>query len=127
MFTPKAVSLLAKGMVLLSALGSIELFDFPQMVLPSGSGVVQVPADGLCFWSCLFLALAASPEQLWAWHMLPRSATGFPDSATYAEQKSRITMWALDIGRMIGQQMPPETRRRIYKHESAEHEDLDPW
>jgi hypothetical protein len=55
----------AQAMVLPSALATIEFIESPVPSLSDHTTVVQVPSDGLCMWSCLYLA-CCTPAQLYA-------------------------------------------------------------
>ena len=89
--------------------------------------VFQLPvqANGLCFWSCLYLACQASDREKWLWLSRPRSATGFPEFASVATlEDTLVTEWALSLN---DGNLPCETRDRIEKKESAIHSDIEPW
>ena len=50
-------------MVLLSAMATIQFEESPLPSLNDHTVVIGVPADGLCMWSCLYLA-CCSPKEL---------------------------------------------------------------
>lgn len=114
-------------MVLLSALASIELHGPRQPLLPADSHVIQVPADGLCFWHALRLAVGVNPSQLYAWTLKPRNAQGFPSSADYKHEQNDTMLWALDLPRLTGTPMTPETKSRIHHSRTAEGTDIATW
>ncbi len=116
-----------QGMVLLSALASIELHGPRQPLLPAVSHVIHVPADGLCFWHALRLAVGVNPSQLYSWTLKSRNAQGFPSSADYKHEESDTMLWALDLARLTGTPMPPETRLRIQHGKTAEGADIATW
>ncbi|CAK9086713.1 unnamed protein product [Durusdinium trenchii] len=66
-------------MVILAVLSCVEFFGDdaipPQMSMPYN--MVRVPANGHCFWSCLFLATGASEKQFLGWAQRPRNQQGF--------------------------------------------------
>ena len=70
-------SLPCASIALLASLVSIELFP-PEQVMPSLAHNVEVnvPADGRCFWSCMYLH-HCDQEQIKTWSAVPRNASGF--------------------------------------------------
>ena len=84
---------------------------------------IGVAADGLCFWSCLYLGCKASQRQKWLWYHRPRNAQGFATSETGAKnEEMTVKVWAEGLN---GGNLPPETKERLLKMDSARHEDLD--
>ena len=121
-------------MVLLASLACIELYDADQkqiqqsMMVPPESVVVQVPGNGLCFWSCLYLSIHASPYELFHWHSQPRNSTGFPSPTRSKEEQEKVLTWALGLRHVFAQScpMPLETKQRVRTKESATHMDMEP-
>lgn len=115
-------------MVLLAALSSIELLDASQQpfVVPDQFALLQVPSDGLCFWYSLWLAVAATPQQVHAWFIEPRNATGMPCPAAHKKAENEVMLWALDLCRVTGCTMPTGGRKRITDRVCAEMDDIDP-
>lgn len=114
----------SKGMILLAALGSIELLG-EQLPTLRNSTVVKVPPDGRCFWACLFLG-CASKRAVWFWHRRPRSSLGYASAADGKAEAEKVLLWAMDLGRVCNRMMPRATRGRLRDGKSAEHEDIEP-
>ena len=113
-------------MVILAALTSIELYaedNKPPRVGPAV--LVRVPADGLCFWSCLYLAANATPRELWAWNKRSRNTLGFPANQEYAVEQDKVFLWALGLSRICNIEWPSCTKHRMRNKRSAEHEDME--
>ena len=116
-----------KALVILSALASIELHETSSRPeLPQHTTLVKVPCDGLCFYYCLWLALQATPAQLFSWTLRTRNACGIPAQGEYQEEKQNALLWALDLQRMANRCMPRAMRRRISECQCAEQADLAP-
>ena len=114
-----------EGMVMLAALACVELFEDLQIqsYLPSPCLVNKVQADGLCFWSCLYVHLVASKRQQYFWFHRSRNLQGIPLDSKQAQEESRtVREWALQIGEGS---MPEDVKKRIQAGESAQHEDID--
>ena len=113
----------SKAMVILAVLASVQLEHTegitPQM--PSKHVLLRTQANGLCFWSCAWLFLKATPSQLLGWHTRQRNATGFPSSEESEMEKNLVFEWATSLP-----DMPEACRNRLLQHHSAENEDIDP-
>lgn len=111
-------------MVLAAVLAVTEFFVEEAMPKPMPEIFhVPVAADGLCFWSCMYLGCKASQRQKWLWYHRPRSAQGFATSESGAHNEEMIVKtWAEGLN---GGDLPPETKGRLLKKESANHDDLD--
>lgn len=106
---------------MLATLASIELYtekDAPPC-LSHEYLLISVAADGLCFWSCLWLGVAASNIEVLGWHRRPRSEQGFTQGNDAELERSVVREWALQLPNM-----PSDCRDRIQKSHSAEHEDI---
>lgn len=116
-------------MVLLSALASIEFFN-PELMphrMPKAFVVIQVPADGMCFWFSMWLAVAATPDELHSWSVESKNKTGIPSTSVYHFIQEKVKRWALSLeSRSAKYPMPEEARTRIQKEHSAEWEDIEP-
>ena len=123
-------------MVILSALSCIELYDVPLpdpsaasdswTGVPAESVAVFVPANGLCFWSCLFLAIQCSPKDLFAWYAQPRNSSGFCAPTRAKWEEDTVFLWAMGLKNLLPEHpMPKETRLRIRSKASAVHQDID--
>ena len=121
-------------MVILAALACIELYDDESMdtkeiQLPAESIVIQTASNGLCFWTCLYLAVQASPPEVFAWFVQPRNTNGFPSATRMKEEDQTIYLWAMGLKQVFQDHhpMPEGTRHRLRNKISATHEDMDPW
>ena len=113
-------------MVLAATLASVQFFTALQIPQPlRESFLMAVQPNGLCFWSCMFLASSASKRTKWLWRMRPRSEQGYPTSSDSADEETKlVTTWALSIN---GGKLPEATKKRILKEESAIQQDIEPW
>ena len=116
----------AKGLVLLSSLMSIRLFETENSStqsprVPDNSVVVHVPSNGRCFWSSLFLARAAAPQQLLGWYIKPRNASG----ETTREDSKREDEMVLEYGHSL--RLKAAVKSRLDKGVCTHHADLAPW
>lgn len=112
-------------MVILAALASLELFDELQVQrsLPSPCLVFHLRADSLCFWSCLYLELAASKRQQFFWYHRARNPQGLPLDPKHCEEELSTTRsWALQQGNGT---MPSDTKERIEAGKIAHHDDIE--
>lgn len=125
-------------MIILSALSCIELYDVPLpdptpasdacKGVPAESVVVLVPANGICFWSCLYLAVQCAPKDLFAWFVQPRNSTGFCSPTRAKFEEDTVYLWAMGLKNLFpGHPMPKETRLRLRSKTSATHEDIAIW
>ena len=123
-----------KGMVILSALACIQLFDERtqqlqnEVTLPE-SEPIQTPSDGLCFWSCMYLAIQAAPKDVFAWHAQPRNANGFPAPERAKTEQDAVFLWAMNLKQVFQDlaPMPEGARYRLKNKISANHDDMDAW
>ena len=117
----------AQGMVVAAVLAVTEFFP-EQKVIPRAVPdfhLVGVHPNGLCFWSCLFLACGATAQQKWLWYHRPRGDQGYPTSSENKEYEAMLVdEWLLTI---CDDDTPKATLDRIRRQESAVHEDFDSW
>lgn len=67
-------------------------------------------------------------HELWkneAWLAKPRSSSGFSNEQKF--EADLIKTWALDVSRLVGVNMPSDTRRRIRGSVTSIHDDLETW
>ena len=110
--------------MLLSVLACIELY--PDDKLPPRLNfsykLVEVPADGRCFWSCLWLGSQATKFQLYAWYHRKRNPQGIAEGKEDAgREKDLVCHWAL---RLVD--MPQSCHNRLMRGECAQQSDADP-
>jgi len=113
---------LSQAVVLLSLLASIHLVrdeDLPPRLVDKFL-FVKTPSDGRCFWSCLWLGIMASKQELLGWHQRPRNKMGVTVGQDADREKKVVCDWSLQLTGM-----PPETRDRIEKGQSAETDDIE--
>ena len=61
---------------------------------PAGRKIIEVPADGRCFFSCVYLQLEASEAEREEWYSTQRNATGFAlDSKSLEREDYVVYMW----------------------------------
>lgn len=117
----------AQGMVLLAALSSIELYETPappEKRVPSPCIIFATQPNGRCFWSCLFLALAASLEQKSLWRLTPRNTNGYPiHQGRLKSEDEMVKSWALSLNKG---DIPETIKERIEQSHTAEADDMDP-
>lgn len=115
-----------KAMVLAAVLAVTEFFgDTPLMHSLPAVVCIPVQPDGACFWSCMWLACAASDREKFLWYHRPRSAQGYPESPEARLEEDRlVSEWALNLD---GGNVPSEIKKRIRGKENATNEDIDPW
>lgn len=117
----------SQGMVILAMLSCVEFYDKALTLnyLPAPVVTVPVPANGLCLWSCLYLAAAATPREQFIWFNRSRNTQGMPHSPEHLnEETKKVRRWALGLDDGT---MPAETRQRIETETPALHQDLDSW
>lgn len=125
-------------MVILSALSCIELYDVPLpdpsaandswKGIPAECVVVSVPANGICFWPCLFLAVQCAPKDLFGWFVQPRNSSGFCTPSRAKFEEDTVYLWAMGLKNLFpAHPMPKETRLRLRSKHSATHEDIAIW
>ena len=114
----------SKALVMLSVLASIEFWEpcqlpprisFPYLEL-------QIPADGRCFWSSIFLGTQASSAQLWSWAHRARNSTGFASGEDMLLEKNLVWEWL----QQLLAHMDPGCRARVESFECACHDDIVP-
>ena len=108
-------------MVTLAALACIRRYDENCHVpaVPPNSVSIEVAPDGICFWSCLFNAVAADASQLLGWYQRPRLASGMAASAPDAQKEvDTVRDWAISLDSPPGT-MPRRCRRRLVTGECA--------
>ena len=114
--------------MILATLGTVRFWDLVSLPrrLPRKTLLMLVQPNGLCFWACLFLGMAATSKQKWLWYHRPRSAQGFPtgDADAVAEEMNLVQEYALGLD---DGSMPAECRDRIKQSHSAEYQDLELW
>lgn len=115
--------MLAEAVVLLALMCTAELFEEHQLPpqLNFKHQLVSVPADGRCFWSALFLAIRATPRELWGWYRRPRSSLGFTDGADAEHERRLVVDWVTRLP------LPDEIHHRVIKAVSADWNDVDVW
>lgn len=110
-------------MVILSVLGTVHFFtpsSMPKRI--PWSFVMPVQANGLCFWSCLFLATKATAQEKFFWHHRERNEQGFPAYKEIVEEEDqKVLDFALGL-----HGLPEGTRERILQRHSVIPEDIDP-
>lgn len=113
-----------QAMVIISALASICLYDAESSPpkVPTPAIVVRTSAGGLSFWSSLWLAVAATPLQLFAWYARPRNKAGLCQPADQLQERTLVLDWAVEVDGLSA-----ASRDRIHQHESATCDDIDPW
>lgn len=86
-------------MVLAATLASVQFYTALEIPRPlPESFMMAVQPNGLCFWSCMFLASSASKRAKWLWRMRPRSEQGYPTSSEAADEEVKlVTSWARNI------------------------------
>ena len=75
--------------------------------------------NGICFWTCLWMAKAASQAEILGWHIRPRSALGFSSFEDTQKEVKAVKAWASQLP-----MMPEDTRERLEQGHSAEHGDI---
>lgn len=109
--------------MLLSVLATVEFytpFNIPR-AMPESSFVVKTQANGLCLWSCLFLAAGATRREKYFWIIRQRNSSGFGDPGNDQKEAKTVQTWALSLN---DGNVPEGCRLRILKGESAVHEDI---
>jgi len=110
------------ALVLLATLASIEFY--PESKIPPQLGskttIIPVPADGMCFWSCLWLATEATVAEVYAWFKRPRNRVGMASSKDGAVEMQRVKDWA----NSLAPKMHRWCQQRLKNGLSAEHEDI---
>ena len=100
-----------QAMVLLSVLSSMELYEEaslpPRITFPYA--FINVPADGRCFWSAMFLGVRATPRQIWGWSQRQRSLQGFANEPDSTYEKDMVLEWSM---RLVD--MPKPCRERLF-------------
>ena len=113
----------AKAGVLLATLACIEFFDDIQIPrrLPHSFRIVDVAADGRCFWSSLFLGVQASRAELFSWGARGRSQRGFCYGKKDLELEQKLV---LAFGENLTS-MPVGCRERFERGLCAHDKDFD--
>ena len=113
----------AKAGVLLATLACIEFFDDIQIPrrLPHSFRIVDVAADGRCFWSSLFLGVQASRAELFSWGARGRSQQGFCYGKKDLELEQKLV---LAFGENLTS-MPVGCRERFERGLCAHDKDID--
>ena len=116
--------LVHKAMVIISALASISFHDDGRSppTVPTPAIAVRTQASGLSFWSSLWLAVAATPLQLFAWYARPRNSAGSCQPQDQLLERELVFDWAVAIDGLAA-----ACRDRIHQSESATYADMDPW
>lgn len=116
------VACLLQALVLLATLASIEFYPECQIPpsLSSKTTVIPVPADGSCFWSCLWLATEATPAEVFGWFKRPRNKVGMPSSKDGFAELQKVKSWA----HSLESRMHRFCQQRLKHGLSAEHEDI---
>lgn len=108
----------------MAALACIEFF--PTFKLPprlrSSYQFVNVAADGRCLFSCLYLALKATKEEVFGWYHRPRSKTsGIPiSSEDFVNEKKVVVDWGSQLPGI-----PDDTQSRLIRSYCAEDPDIE--
>ena len=105
-------------MVILACLACDSADSIPPQ-LASNCLILKVPSNGICFWTCLWLAKAASQAEILGWHIRPRSALGFSSFEDTQKEVKAVKAWASQLP-----MMPEDTRERLEQGHSAEHGDI---
>ena len=107
---------------MLAVLASVEMYEHvqPPPQLNYKFLELRVPADGQCFWSCLWLSQEARTEEMVAWFVRPRNSQGFALGVVQKRESQVVSRWALQL-----ENMPDATRARLKQKQSAEDEDLE--
>ena len=111
--------------VVLAALACAKLFPSGSIPpkLMTESKIVDVAADGRCFWSAVWLGVAATKVQLLGWFKRGRTANGFAyHKEDISKEKDLVCHWALRLT-----DMPRKCHERLVKGKSSEREDIDTW
>ena len=110
------------GMVILATLASVEFFDHVKIPTQLNHQFVElrVAADGLCFWSCLWLSVVANSCETVAWHIRPRNASGFAAGDHCETERKVVFEWAHSFSAT----MSSSCRKRLEGHISVEDEDI---
>lgn len=58
--------------------------------------MINPPADGRCWWSCLYLHLGSTATRM-QWFEQARSQQGFPDATRLAEETQVVYRFAMGI------------------------------
>lgn len=121
---PQPAPQCSKAMVILAMLASIEFFHSEGVPpsMPNEYVVIPVQANGLCFWSCLWLFNAATTAELLGWWARPRNASGYPTPDECSWERSTVFRWACDLH---VHSMPESCRQRLLQEQSVEDEDID--
>lgn len=109
-------------MVVLALLASIEFYEdvSPTPQLNHKFVEVNVPANGLCFWACLWLGTQAYTDEIIAWFSRPRNQTGFTSGADGKREEQIVWDWVSKLA-----PMPKSCHDRVAKKQSAEKEDIE--
>ena len=112
-----------KAVVLLAFLASVELLpdvDVPQRLV-NPFRLINVPADGRCWWSAVWLGHRATKAQLFGWFNRKRNHQGVPLSGPEGQDESKLVMaWALGI-----ENMPPECHKRLLMSQMVQSGDME--
>lgn len=73
---------------------NLSLCIHPEDIVAAGKVIVNVMADGRCFWSCLYLSFCTDATRA-SWHEVGRNATGFPSTV------KRISLEQQDVYRFV--------------------------
>ncbi len=113
----------AQAGVLLAMLACVEFFDDIQIPrrLPHAFRIVEVGADGRCFWSSLFLAVRATRAELYAWGCRGRSQKGFCYGKKDLELEQNLV---LAFGESLTS-MPAGCHERFARGHCAHDKDID--
>lgn len=112
----------SQAMVILACLACVRFHDdstippalsFRHVLLPT-------PANGLCFWSCLWLATVATEAEVLGWHLRSRNAQGFASVEDSKWELQVVKDWACKLCLLDA------TRSRVMKGQSAEDGDIAP-
>lgn len=111
-----------EAMVLLAVLCTVDFL--PKSCLPPSIHwnyeLVHVPADGRCFWYCIFVATQLSMRGLFGWSKRPRSSLGFCGGQDEITEREMMLNWLTRLD------LPDQIRQKITKAESVEDEEIDP-
>ena len=73
---------------------NLSLCIHQEDIVAAGKVIVNVMADGRCFWSCLYLSFCTDATRA-SWHEVGRNATGFPSTV------KRISLEQQDVYRFV--------------------------
>ena len=107
------------ALVLLASLACADFYPQPAR-LPFGFQLVRVPADGRCFWACLYLSVKASNIDLFAWYHRGRTQSGVALGKKDQENENDAVMqFAMQLT-----DVPSDCRDRLVKGISVKHADM---